>query len=63
MEAMVYAKSCVRCGLCAALCPAVFSLPPDGPAAASSGPLNTQCQPAVQQAAQDCPTGAIELRP
>ena len=59
MEVMVYAKSCVRCGLCAA----VFSLPPEGPAAAVSGPLSTQYQPAAQQAAQNCPTAAIHLRP
>lgn len=63
MEVMVHAKSCVRCGLCAALCPAVFSLPPEGPAAAVSGPLSTQYQPAAQQAAQNCPTAAIHLRP
>ena len=28
MKAMVYAKSCIQCGLCVSVCPEVFSLLP-----------------------------------
>ncbi len=62
MQAQVYAKSCIQCGLCATLCPAVFTLEVGEPARAIDGPVPDQFQPSAREAADDCPVGAIELR-
>ena len=39
MKAMVYQKSCIQCGLCASVCPEVFSMRPGLPAQAQGGAL------------------------
>ena len=60
MKAMVYAKSCIQCGLCASVCPEVFSLLP-GQAAAREEDIPVDLQISAQAAAEGCPTGAISL--
>lgn len=62
MQAMVYQKSCIRCGLCIALCPAVFSMTPGDPAQAQTEAIPLPQQVAAQAAADACPVGAIEIR-
>ena len=37
MKVMVYQKSCIQCGLCASVCPEVFTLLPGQPAQAPGG--------------------------
>lgn len=61
MQAMVYEKSCIQCGLCAELCPAVFTLEAGEPARAITGPVPQEYGPAAQAAADGCPVNAISL--
>ena len=51
MKAMVYEKGCIRCGLCAAVCPEVFSITPGHTARAESGDIPTSLQINAQAAA------------
>ncbi len=62
MKAMVYQKSCIQCGLCASVCPEVFTLLPGVPAAARDEEIPTELQISVQAAAEGCPTDAISLQ-
>ena len=63
MYANVLQKACIRCGLCPTLCPEVFHLPEDGGSAqAVTDEIPTELQPDAQAAADNCPTGAIEIR-
>lgn len=62
MTAMVNQKGCIRCGLCAAVCPEVFSIAPGESACAAAGELPQAREIAVRDAADGCPTGAIEIK-
>ncbi|WP_337491421.1 ferredoxin [Vescimonas sp.] len=62
MKAMVYAKSCIQCGLCVSVCPEVFSLLPGQAAVARDTDIPTDLQLSVQAAAEGCPTDAISLQ-
>ena len=63
MYANVLQKACIQCGLCAALCPAVFSLPEGGGSAqAITDEIPAAHRPDAQAAAESCPTGAVVLR-
>lgn len=63
MHAIVNQKACIQCGLCAGLCPAVFSLSNGDPAQAITDEVPESCLAAAQEAADGCPTGAIRLQP
>ena len=54
MKAMVYAKSCIQCGLCVSVCPEVFSLLPGQTAVARDEDIPTDLQLSVQAAAEGC---------
>jgi len=62
MKAMVNEKACIRCGLCAATCPAVFSLEEGESARAIEGDIPTEQQVDTRAAADGCPTSAIEIK-
>ncbi len=62
MKAMVYEKGCIRCGLCAAVCPEVFSITPGQTARAESGDIPTSLQINAQAAAEGCPVDAITIQ-
>ena len=63
MTAQVNAMACIRCGLCAALCPEVFSLNEPTPAQAITEEITAQEQQRdALKAAQSCPTGAIRVQ-
>ena len=63
MHANVLEKACIRCGLCPTICPEVFSLPDDGEAArAMVDPVPEKSEVAAQEAADNCPTSAIQIR-
>ena len=62
MRALVYAKSCIQCGLCASVCPEVFMLLPGVPAVARDTDIPVELQISVQAAAEGCPTDAISLQ-
>ena len=63
MEAFVYSKACIQCGLCPGICPTVFSLEPGQSAQAKEGKIPQEEWAAVQEAADSCPAAAIEVRP
>lgn len=52
-------QSCIGCGLCISACPGVFTLADTGVAVGVSFPA--PLWDAVQQAAQACPVGAIQV--
>ena len=62
MEAMVYEKGCIRCGLCAAVCPEVFSMAPGESARAESGAIPDSAQIEARAAADGCPVDAITIQ-
>ena len=53
-------ENCIACGLCASLCPAVFTLTDEGVAAARDEIFPEQ-EGMVQEAAESCPVDAIEV--
>ena len=62
MQAMVLEKACIQCGLCASLCPEVFSLDAGEPARVTVDPIPDEQKIGVQEAADSCPVAAIEVR-
>lgn len=62
MYANVNQKACIQCGLCPSICPEVFSLDDGAPAHAITEPVPEDCRLTAQEAADSCPTGAIEIR-
>ena len=52
-------SNCIGCGLCANLCPAVFTMTDEGVAAARDEIFPDQ-EGQVQEAAESCPVDAIE---
>lgn len=62
MTAQVNREACIRCGLCASLCPAVFSFDGETAAQATTGEITGQQeQLAARTAADSCPTAAIAI--
>lgn len=63
MKARVDKSKCIGCGLCVSGCPAVFRMDDDGLAVAKPDQVGQADQAAAQAAADDCPVGAIEVKP
>lgn len=53
-------EDCIGCGLCEGTCPDVFSIGDEGVAVASDE-VPGDAEDAVQEAADNCPVGAIEV--
>jgi ferredoxin len=53
-------ENCIGCGLCAASCPAVFSITDDSVAVASDKPVSPDLAASASEAMDACPVGAIE---
>jgi len=60
MKAEVGKSLCVACGACAGTCPEVFRMGADGLAEAYRDVEKTELD-AAQDAAHDCPVGAIKI--
>ena len=62
MRAEVDPESCIACGLCTELCPAVFEMDEDaGVACARDDEVPEDAEDCAQQAAEDCPVSAITV--
>ena len=62
MQAIVLQKACIQCGLCAGLCPEVFTLDAGEPARVLVDPIPDAHKSGVQEAADSCPVAAIEVK-
>jgi len=51
-------NKCVGCGLCVASCPENFKMGADGKAEA----IKKEAAPCAQEAADNCPVGAISIK-
>ncbi len=60
MKVKVIDEKCIKCGLCASLAPEVFELPDGETARVISQPCG-KCEDKARQAAESCPTEAIEV--
>jgi len=61
MKARVDKDACIGCGTCPAICPEVFRMEEDGLAVAYVNPVPAEVEEAAQEAADSCPTEAIEI--
>lgn len=55
-------ESCIGCGLCADICPDVFSMTSDNVAVAISEDVEASLVPSATEAMESCPVNAIEQR-
>ena len=53
-------ENCIGCGLCANLCPGVFTITEEGVAAARDE-IAPEYEGQTQEAAESCPVDAIEV--
>ncbi len=60
MEVKVNQELCISCGLCVSNCPEVFSWNDEEKAKAVEEPISSEMEDCVEDAADGCPTDAIE---
>lgn len=60
MDVKVNQDLCISCGLCVSNCPEVFSWNDDDKAQAVNEQVGSEIEDCVQDAADGCPTDAIE---
>ena len=53
-------ENCIGCGLCAGICPEVFSMTDEGVAKAIETEVPAEAEAAAVEAKDSCPVGAIE---
>ncbi|MDD6811507.1 MAG: ferredoxin [Lachnospiraceae bacterium] len=53
-------ENCIGCGMCTAICPEVFSMSDDNVAVIDDEKIPGN-EESVQEAAESCPVGAIEV--
>lgn len=61
MKAKVNKDACIGCGSCTAIAPSVFEFEDDGLATAKSENITEENKEDVVDAAESCPTSAIEV--
>lgn len=62
MKAKVMNNLCIGCGACAALVPEEFDLNDDGVAYALNDTVKEENKELVNDAKENCPTGAISIK-
>ena len=60
VEVKVDQDLCISCGLCVSSCPEIFTWNDDEKAEASNDAVEEEFEDCVQEAADGCPTDAIE---
>ena len=60
MKVKVNRDACIGCGACAAICEDVFEIDDEGLSVEKKDEVSEEEKQAVQDAADSCPTGAIE---
>lgn len=61
MKAKVIKDACIGCGACAAICDTVFTLDDEGLSELKKDEISEDEEQAVRDAADSCPTAAIEI--
>lgn len=61
MKVKVNRDSCIGCGACAAICDDVFEIDDEGLSTVKKEEVEEDKKQEVQDAADSCPTGAIEV--
>ena len=61
MKVKVNRDSCIGCGACAAICDKVFEIDDEGLSTVKNAEVEESHKQEVQDAADSCPTGAIEV--
>lgn len=61
MKATIIPDLCGSCGVCVDVCPEVFELDDDGLAVVKTDPVPSEHEAATREAADGCPTDAIEI--
>ena len=61
MKVKVNKDACIGCGACAAICDEVFEINDEGLSEAKVEEVKEELQDEVRDAADSCPTGAIEI--
>lgn len=61
MKVKVNRDSCIGCGACAAICEDVFEIDDEGLSTTKTEDVEDDKKQEVQDAADSCPTGAIEV--
>ena len=61
MKVKVNKDACIGCGACAAICDKVFEINDEGLSEAKVEEVKEEFQDEVRDAADSCPTGAIEV--
>lgn len=61
MKVKVNKDACIGCGACAAICDTVFELDDEGLSVEKKEEVEASEEQAVRDAAESCPTGAIEV--
>ncbi len=61
MKVKVNRDSCIGCGACAAICDDVFEIDDEGLSTVKKEDVEDDKKQEVQDAADSCPTGAIEV--
>lgn len=61
MKAKVLENLCIGCGACAAIVPDEFEITDEGIATAINEEVNEKNKEMVNEAKENCPTGAIQV--
>jgi ferredoxin len=61
LRASVNKNSCIGCGICTEICPAVFELDPMGLSEAMVAAIDPSLGSTLRQASESCPTNAITI--
>jgi len=64
MKISIDKNKCIKCGLCASICPEVFVLKEDGAAVKDEGVIdenNKELVDRIKMAEKNCPIGAVKI--